>query len=94
VIMNDFCLSSAQFCYVIINVRNLECCMHTSISNQCVSLDSYVTSDGESVSMSWCRTHSGLVTRHYFLVLGSHLEPMTRCLFSVKSESKLYYDRQ
>jgi hypothetical protein len=29
-------------------------------------LDSYVTSEGQSVSMSWCRAHSGLVTRHYF----------------------------
>jgi hypothetical protein len=26
-IMNDFCLSSTQFCYVIIHVRNLESCM-------------------------------------------------------------------
>jgi hypothetical protein len=33
-IVNDFCLSSAQLCYVIINVWNLESYMH--ISNRCV----------------------------------------------------------
>jgi hypothetical protein len=27
---------------------------------------SYVTADSHSVNMSWCRAHSGLVTRHYF----------------------------
>jgi hypothetical protein len=27
---------------------------------------SYVTTDGQSVNMFWCRVHSGLVTRHYF----------------------------
>jgi hypothetical protein len=25
---------------------------------------SYVTTDGQSVNKSWCRAHSGLVTRH------------------------------
>jgi hypothetical protein len=29
-------------------------------------IDSYVTSDGQSVNMSWCPAHSGLVTIHYF----------------------------
>jgi hypothetical protein len=27
---------------------------------------SYVMTDSRSVNMSWCRAHSGLVTRHYF----------------------------
>jgi hypothetical protein len=38
---------------------------------QCyILIDSYVTFDSQSVNMSWCRAHSGLVTRHYFLSEG------------------------
>jgi hypothetical protein len=32
--MNDFCLSSTQFCYVIVDIRNLESYMN--ILNRCV----------------------------------------------------------
>jgi hypothetical protein len=35
------------------------------IFSRALAEQSYVTADGQSVNMSWCRARSGLVTKHY-----------------------------
>jgi hypothetical protein len=48
--MNDFCLSSAQFSYVIVNVRNLKSYMQ--ISNRCVPWESWTFSTAITKSLA------------------------------------------
>jgi hypothetical protein len=69
-ILDDFCLLPVWFCYVIINVRNLENHMH--IANRCApwkiakgaknpilqsqsQRQSCITTDSQSASPSWCQ---------------------------------------